>query len=42
VLGPDDQADAVLLRADEALHRVKREGRDGSSVAAAAPPEPAD
>ena len=38
VLRPDDQADAALLRADEALHRVKREGRDGSSVAPSPPP----
>ena len=41
VLGADDQADAALMRADEALHRVKREGRDGALVApSASPPFP--
>ena len=38
VLRADDQADVALLRADEALHRVKREGRDGSAVAPSPPP----
>lgn len=38
VLGRDDHADGALLRADEALHRVKREGRDGSSVTPGPPP----
>ena len=38
VLRPDDQAEVALLRADEAVHRVKREGRDASSVAPAPPP----
>lgn len=38
ILRPDDQANTALLRADAALYRVKSEGRDGASVAPAAPP----
>jgi diguanylate cyclase (GGDEF)-like protein/PAS domain S-box-containing protein len=35
-----DHADAALLRADEALYRVKSEGRDGAAVAPAPPRSP--
>ena len=40
VLRPDDPAELAFLRAEEALHQVKRDGRDGSSVAPPAPAQP--